>query len=388
MGAHREPGDASAGRADRPPGNRAARFRAILRSRVLPFEWAALAALALLALALERLPVAYNLPELWKTGLGVFGLPLVEITAALFAVYLLWAYFRSPRSGRLAHFKARLAASPCARAEFWADTARAFAAVWIVLTAHFLIKISIRLLNPRVFDPWLWRYDRILGLGHDPVLVLLSWLSWPPILHAVDLVYSVLYGVIFMAYLAVLAVASPTRALRIASVAGFCLLWIAGGLLYVAFPSWGPVYTRPAHFEPALQSMPITVHVQTELYRELKALFDDPTGPRPIRYGGVAAFPSLHLAVLTLFVLASWRVNRIWGGLNLAIWAVMFVGSMVTGYHYLSDSLAGAVLGAACYLGALRWTRWALGSNAGDGRSRSREERQSASPLRDTPRQS
>jgi membrane-associated phospholipid phosphatase len=182
-------------------------------------------------------------------------------------------------------------------------------------------------------------------------------------------------------------VASPTRVLRVAAVTGFCLLWVAGGLLYVAFPSWGPVYTRPAHFELALQSMPITVHVQTELYRELKALFDDPTGPRPIRYGGVAAFPSLHLAVVALFVLASWKVSRAWGGLNLAIWVTLFAGSMLTGYHYLSDSLAGAVLGAACYLGALRWARWALGPDAPEGGSESGGERQSASPRRDIPRQ-
>ena len=327
---------------------------------ILPLEWTALAALLLLTLALDRLPIRYNLPLLSRIGLSLFGLPFVETTAAFVVLYLLWTYVRSPREGRLGHFKARIKASPYARPTLWTDAARAFTAVWIVLTAHFLVKISIRLLNPRVFDPWLWRYDRILGLGSDPVLVLVSWLTWPPLLRAVDFVYSVVYGLIFMVYVSLLAVASPTRVLRIAAVSGFCLLWITGGLLYVAFPSWGPVFTKPAHFEATLQSMPLTVHVQSELFRELKALFDNPLGSRPVKYGGVAAFPSLHLAVLTLFVIASWKVSRIWGGLTLALWAVMFAGSMITGYHYLSDSLAGAVLGAACYLGALRWTQWSL----------------------------
>jgi hypothetical protein len=99
--------------------------------------------------------------------------------------------------------------------------------------------------------------------------------------------------------------------------------------------------------------MPITVYVQTELLKELKGVIERPAGPRPIRFGGVAAFPSLHLAVITLFTLA-----------------------VVTGYHYLLDGLAGMVIGAACYRMALTWAKHWLGSEleVDDGRPSSWEE--------------
>lgn len=378
-------GSAQAGLAPRRRSRLLAGFRKSIGPSILPFEWCALIALLLLTLALDRLPVRYNLPLVARIAFLTFILTFFQTLLGFVLLHALLAALRSPRGGRLAYCWGRVKAMPYATRQFWTDSVRVAAALWAVLGAHFLVKISIRLLNPKVFDPWLWRYDRLLGFGCDPVLALVAWLRWPPLLHAIDVVYSVLYSLVFLTYLALCVIASPTRALRVSAVTGFCLLWVAGAALYVAFPSWGPVYTQPAHFEATLSHMPITYYVQKQLFQELKALFDNPLGPRPVRYGGVAAFPSLHLAVCTLFFLATWRINRPWAFLNAVLWAVMFVGSMVSGYHYLSDSLAGTVLGAACYLGALRWTSWTLG-RAIPASPPSGGLRQTVSPQSDIPR--
>ena len=66
---------------------------------------------------------------------------------------------------------------------------------------------------------------------------------------------------------------------------------------------------------------------------------------------GIAAFPSLHVAFE--FLVWLW-VRRVWraGAILYAIFTVIiFLGSVVTGWHYLIDSLAGLALAAACFFG-------------------------------------
>jgi hypothetical protein len=328
--------------------------------RVLPLEWVALLALLLLTVALTRVPVHYDLPMAFKIGLMANFVIFSQIVCFFIVLYTIFLFVRSRKGARLAGLRAGIGSAPFSSGVYWTDAARMVVALGLVLSAHFLVKISIHIINPLVFDAWLWRYDHWLGFGNDPVLMLVAWIHQGWLLHLIDYTYSVIYPSIFTLYVPILGLTSPTRSLRVAAITGFCLLWVVGGMLYVAFPSWGPVYTQPHHFEQTLQSMPITVHVQSELFRELKGVIENPDGWRPVKYGGVAAFPSLHLAVITLFVLASWKINRYWSLFNLALAAVMFVGSLVTGYHYLLDSLSGIVMGVACYHGALRWTAHVL----------------------------
>ena len=69
---------------------------------------------------------------------------------------------------------------------------------------------------------------------------------------------------------------------------------------------------------------------------------------------GVAAFPSLHVAFETLVLLwmrRLWRYGEVIFGVFTLI---IFVGSIITGWHYLIDGLAGALLAAACYAVAVR----------------------------------
>jgi hypothetical protein len=316
-------------------------------------------ATASLAVLLVFLPSLHGVPGvLWKSAL-LTATAFVEGALAIVLLGLAQAWIRGPWREKCASVKLWFRASALANKALWTDLVRLAFALWIVLTVYFLVKTSIHALNPRVFDGWLWRSDQWLGMGHDPKQMALRLFAWPPLLHALDVIYSVVYPFLFTFTPPVLALLSPTRALRVGALTGFSLLWVLGGALYVAFPSWGPVYTRPSQFEGALQSMPITVYVQKELFEELKGVIQRPAGPRPIRFGGVAAFPSLHLAVVTLFTLAFRPIGRWWFRAGLAISVAMVAGSLVTGYHYLLDALAGIVLGAACYLAALAWAnRW------------------------------
>ncbi len=97
-------------------------------------------------------------------------------------------------------------------------------------------------------------------------------------------------------------------------------------------------------FRSVLKNMPITFQLQRILYGEISSLVANPFGFRRIELGSVAAFPSMHLAEVMLLTLASRPISRRWFRWNLGLVAVMLLGSVVTGYHYLIDGWAGIAL--------------------------------------------
>lgn len=222
-------------------------------------------------------------------------------------------------------------------------------AVWLfVMASHFVVKSFIYLINPRVWDQQLASLDRFVHLGLDPGSLLPALLDSPPLLHVLDVVYSGLYFPLLVVYTALLlALAGPRYKLTFA--AAFTYVWVLGGVLYVLVPSWGPVFVSPSDYQQALLHMPLTVSVQVHLFEEISSLVNHPLAPRTVVFGCVAAFPSLHVAVISLFALASRTVSRRWFYWNLVLLGIMVVGSVVTGYHYLVDAWAGMILAAGAW---------------------------------------
>jgi len=60
--------------------------------------------------------------------------------------------------------------------------------------------------------------------------------------------------------------------------------------------------------------------------------------------GGISAMPSMHMSIVTLFVLAGWSVSRRWGLLATAFFVVIFLGSIHLGYHYAVDGYVSMAL--------------------------------------------
>jgi len=60
------------------------------------------------------------------------------------------------------------------------------------------------------------------------------------------------------------------------------------------------------------------------------------------------SFPSGHAARAFMLMVAAWGLGPLWFGILLTIWApLVSLARVVTGLHYFSDILAGAVLGTA-----------------------------------------
>lgn len=218
------------------------------------------------------------------------------------------------------------------------------------------IKLMTPVLHPQLFDQQLWNFERMICFGYEPSFFLLTLFSAPAMLRVIDWTYAN----VFFASLNIVGIfiaSSPDRRLRVTFMNSNTLLWLTGAWLYVAMPALGPAYRFP---EVWLPLAPLLVRTQTfqhllmSNYEALQAsIRGAPARPIEILFG-VAAFPSLHVAFQTLAFLWMRRLTK-WGGVVFGAFAVfIFIGSIVTGWHYLVDGIAGAALAGLCYAAALR----------------------------------
>ena len=223
------------------------------------------------------------------------------------------------------------------------EIARCCVTLAIVFAVAFVLKSFIHLINPRVYDRQLFVLDRNLHFGYSPTLFLVALFNQPAFLKFMDVYYTIIDYVLFLfGTSAMYALLDSRRRMQFG--AAFVLMWIVSTVLYLVIPSWGPAFSATGLVEPALRHMPRTVWLQSQLYRELSSLVRAPTAPRVAYFGGVAAFPSLHVAYVTLLAIAARHVARF--GVAIAIVAVvlMQVGSVITGYHFMLDGYAGALI--------------------------------------------
>jgi hypothetical protein len=218
-----------------------------------------------------------------------------------------------------------------------------------------LLKITVHMVRHVTYDAALWEIDRWLLLGVSPNVFLLEALSHPVFRRAFDWLYAFGFGTTMFGSF-VLLFGWRNNNDRIGYLVGSTVVWLTGAWLYFAFPSLGPAYAFYEVFDGARGDFPIAVGLQ-------KMLLDNHLLVRRLAEGerdlfiqihlGIAAFPSLHVAFHAHF--AFW-FQRLVPRLRLLGWillAIVFIGSVITGWHYLIDSVAGVVLG---------WLGWVVGA--------------------------
>ena len=235
--------------------------------------------------------------------------------------------------------------------EWLTDTVRLVVAASLVVLTYGWIKLVVPIYHRTLFDQELWELDQTLGFGVAPTVFLLDLLGVPAFLRTIDW----LYANIFFASTVVAAAyffSDPRKKIRIGFANGYAVLWITGAWLYLAIPSLGPAYAFKDIWMIHGETLRITQTYQALLMRNyqnvIRLASGQPAGGVAIAFG-IGAFPSLHVAFQTYVFL--W-MRRLWtsGEVLFAIFAVaIFLGSMITGWHYLVDGIAGVVLAYACH---------------------------------------
>jgi hypothetical protein len=232
------------------------------------------------------------------------------------------------------------------------DTLRLIVFGAMVIVVYGWIKLVVPIYHPRLFDPELWELDRALFFGAAPTTFFLDLFGARWFLRLIDWTYAnIFFASASIAYAWVLS--HPERRIRIAFANGNALLWITGGWLYMLVPSLGPALRFPDVWFAHSETLRLTQSLQAVLmrnYQNVIRVWNGAAATEPIRLVlGIGAFPSLHVAFqmyVFLWTRRVWRTGQVLFGFFVL---VIFLGSMITGWHYLIDSLAGLVMAYLSY---------------------------------------
>ncbi len=224
---------------------------------------------------------------------------------------------------------------------------------WLRLGASFVLaatfayawlKVCVPLLNPRLWDAEVWRFERWLHFGISPNVLVLELFRGAGWLRAIDAWYAFWLVTVFLGWSWGLAM--PGLARRRNLMFACIFLAVAGSWSYLAMPVLGPCYAFPELFDGARDELVRAAPTQRALAANYARMIEGRDGSlRQFNpYFGVAAMPSLHVGAHWLFALWARRhARKLFVPFAMAT-LLTFLGSLATGWHYAIDGYAGMLL--------------------------------------------
>ncbi len=238
-----------------------------------------------------------------------------------------------------------------ARPRWWILWLRLSLALVLVNYGYFWLKVSIPLINPRLWDEALGRFDTWLHFGLSPTDLTVKLFAGTPLAVWMDAWYYLWLPGLF--YTVAFWNTGMDARLRRRFVLSFVLLWILGSWTYMSMPALGPVFVTPRTFDGVIREMPNAEGLQELLWGNYQLMLEGrargvaPQGINPTR--GIACLPSLHVAVHAFFFFWAWRRARPLAKYFAIATCLTFAGSLLTGWHYAVDGYAGVLLAWICY---------------------------------------
>lgn len=207
------------------------------------------------------------------------------------------------------------------------------------------VKNSMHLWIPIYADPYLARLDQAI-FGDHAWVVLTRMLGSPVAVVLLDYAYMSWFLVMYSAvFTAAFMRGDPERRFRFFTT--YFLSWVVlGNIAAMLFDSAGPCFYGV--FYPENPFSPLFGYLQgvVNSAQPLMALniqnylIDQYKSGGGIVGDGISAFPSLHVGMATLIAIFFYDMNRIIGMAAFGFCAVIFVGSIVLGWHYAIDGIA------------------------------------------------
>jgi len=232
----------------------------------------------------------------------------------------------------------------------------------LVFISFVTMKIFIPEFVPFYADPLFAKIDKFLHFGKLPSDWLAPLLEYPRIIEGLDFFYKLWYYIMFGLW-GWAAWGASDNGWRRQFVLSFMLCWFFGGaILATLLSSVGPCFyglfvegVNPyADYMKALRYIHtsenlLALRIQDYLV-ELQFANNN-----EVRVG-ISAMPSLHNTLAVLFAIAGYKIHKNLGYI-LTIYAVLiFIGSVVLGWHYAIDGYAGLFIAFAMW----KFAGWCL----------------------------
>ncbi|GAA1735280.1 phosphatase PAP2 family protein [Aeromicrobium alkaliterrae] len=209
-------------------------------------------------------------------------------------------------------------------------------------------------LRPPTWDLELERFDHWLFFGNYPSDLLHSVMGTGIVAQIIAVIY-VSYLMLIPITLGAYLVLNRDISIGAWYATALSLNWILGTISYYILPTVGPAFAFPTRFE-VIDGTPAS-ELQRSLFRAGRDVIEN---EQSSSIYGIAGFASLHVSVVFTACLF-FTMTKIHPLLRTIAW-VYFAGTVLAtvyfGWHYVSDDLAGLLIGViSVYVGA-----WATGN--------------------------
>jgi len=237
-----------------------------------------------------------------------------------------------------------------------------FTAAGLYMGVFTCLKSLLNVVTPFRADAELARIDAILHMGVDPWRLLQPLLGHHAITRLIQNLYLSGWAILIVAFTAAAALSTRLAHVRTRFFVTYFAAWaILGNVVAGLFMSAGPAYFAEltgdrGRYGPLLNYLAFSdgqnnssVTLQHTLWTLLQQ--------HQVELGtGISAFPSLHVAMMTLVTLTAFHVHRVVGLAVGAFALLIFAGSISLGWHYAVDGYASAGFIYAVWFGIGRLT--------------------------------
>lgn len=212
-------------------------------------------------------------------------------------------------------------------------------------------------IGPFRWDAALAQADAWLHGGKDPWRWLQPFFGHHLVTRFVQYMYTAGWVTGLCAVTALVAVSRRLQPYRLRFFLTYLFCWIVlGNVVAGLFMSAGPVYFGEAtgdtaRFADQLRYLSFSDGMPQSSVDLQQMLWILHERGRAELGTGISAFPSLHVAMSTLFTLIAWKINRRAGLAASAFLVVTMAGSVHLAWHYALDGYVSAALTLAVWLG-------------------------------------
>jgi len=220
----------------------------------------------------------------------------------------------------------------------------------LVMGTFTSVKNMLPQLAPYSWDAYFANLDATLHFGADPWRYLEPLIANSWSLHAVESFYFTAWMLALGIVPAIIAFSPRFVPIRLRFFLTYILCWIViGNVLAGIFMSAGPVYFGDVAGDVA-RFKPLSDHLVTHSGTFLSAFdiqrslwFVHERGMSELG-SGISAFPSMHIAMATLWVIVGFHAGRRFGVAALTFLAAIETAAVALGWHYAVDGYASIVL--------------------------------------------